>query len=104
MSERVLPLFTHWETTMKDLLLRTAKFPKTVRFTFSGRIDNLALDVFERLVEARYERKASASLRTASLDIEKLRLLIRVCNDLAYLDHRGYEHVSRNLDEAGRAG
>ena len=102
MSERVLPLFTLWETTLKDLLPRTARFPKSVRFTFSGRIDNLALDVFERLVEARYERKAGSALRAASLDLEKLRLLLRVCHDLAYLDHRGYEHVARNLDEAGR--
>ena len=102
MSDRVLPLFTLWETTLKDLLQRTAKFPKTVRFTFSGRIDNLALDVYERIVEARYSKKPGPALQAASLDIEKMRLLLRVCHDLAYLDHRGYEHVARNLDEAGR--
>jgi hypothetical protein len=38
------------------LLPTTEKFPKRVRFTFSDRINNLALDIMEDLVEARYSR------------------------------------------------
>jgi hypothetical protein len=34
-----LPLFTHWETTLHDLLARTRKFPKSVRLTFANRIE-----------------------------------------------------------------
>ena len=46
-----IPLFIHWERTLNDLLDRTMKFPKRVRFTFSNRIDNHALDVMERVVD-----------------------------------------------------
>ena len=35
------------ERTLGDLLDRTQKFPKHVRFTFSSRIDNMALDIYE---------------------------------------------------------
>lgn len=100
--EPELPLFTHWETTLHDLLGRTRKFPKTVRFTFANRIDGLALDVLERIVEARWSRQRAPSLHAANLAIEKLRVLCRLAHAEAILDHRGYEQVARNLDEAGR--
>lgn len=98
----VLPLFSHWERTTRDLLGRTQKFPKRVRFTFSTRIDNLALDVYEGLVEARYSPSKMQTLRKVNLELEKLRLLLRLSHDEGYLDHRGFEHVARNVDEAGR--
>jgi hypothetical protein len=31
-----------------------------------------------------------------------LRILLRLCNDMRYLDHKGYEHAARRIDEAGR--
>ena len=87
-----------------DLLDRTMKFPKAVRFTLAGRMDNLALDILERIVEARYSagsRKAEV-LREADLALARLRALVRLSHDRRHLDHRGYEHVCRGLDEAGR--
>ena len=36
MSERVIPLFVAWESTVKDLLMRTAKMPKDLRFTLTS--------------------------------------------------------------------
>ena len=104
MAVEVPPLFSFWEETLSDLLDRTLKFPKAVRFTFSTRIDNLALDVFERIVEARYAPAGAKreALRRADLSLAKLRVLLRVCHDRRYLDRRGFEHVARRLDEAGR--
>jgi hypothetical protein len=99
-----LPLLVLWERTLGDLLDRTQKFPRSVRFTFSNRIDNLALDVMERLVEARYAsgRRKTALLREADSAMTRLRILLRLCRDRRYLDRGGFEHVVRNLDEAGR--
>ena len=71
-----LPLFTHWETALKDLLARTRKFPRSVRHTLTNRIENLGLDVVERLVEARWSKGKALILRAASLDIEKVLCLI----------------------------
>ena len=102
MADGTLPVLVHWEETVRDLLRRTAKFPKHVRFTLSGRIDNLALDVYEGLVEARYTKDKMPILKRANLDLEKMRLLLRLCHDEKYLDHRGFEQAIRNVDAAGR--
>ena len=104
MADEVPPLFVLWEEMLDDLLDRTLKFPKVVRFTFSGRIDNLALDIFERVVEARYAPAGvkREALRHADLSLAKLRVLLRLAHKRRYLDHRGYEHVAERLDEAGR--
>jgi hypothetical protein len=102
MTDAVLPVIAQWERTLHDVLSRTRKFPKRVRFTFSNRIDNLALEVYEGLVEARYTRDKVAILKQLNLKIEKLRLLLRLCYEERYLDRRGFERVAVNLDEAGR--
>jgi hypothetical protein len=101
-SSKNISVFVHWEKTVHDLLARTEKFPKKVRFTFSTRIDNLALDIFEWLVEARYRPDKQPILDRINLDLEKLRLLIRLSHDARYLDKKGFEQVVRNIAEAGR--
>lgn len=95
-------LFTSWYDTAKWVLNRTEKFPKKVRFTFSSRIDDLALDILVGVVEARYSGDKLDILKRVNLDLEKLRVLLRMCHDLGYLDHKGYEHAARRVDEAGK--
>ncbi len=97
-------IFVYWENLLGDLLDRTARFPKAVRFTFSARIENLALDILEDLVEARYAAgcERAAALRRADGRLARLRVLLRLAHSRGYLDHRGYEHAARGVDEAGR--
>lgn len=96
------PLFVLWYDFVKWLLLKTEKLPKKVRFTLSGRIDNLALDIVEKLIEARYSKEKKELLRRADLNMEKLRVLLRISNELGYLDKKGYEFASKKLNEAGK--
>lgn len=98
----VPPLFVFWYDFSKWLFNKTEKFPKKVRFSFSNRIDNLALDVIEGIIEARYSGKKKDILRRIDLDIEKIRILLRMCHDLQYLDTKGYEFASRKINEAGK--
>lgn len=102
MANPELPLFTHWESFLKDLFVRTSKFPKHARHTLTNRIENTGLDVMERLIEARWTRAKTCPLRSASLGVEKLRILCRIAHEQSFLDHRGYEYLARGLDEAGR--
>jgi hypothetical protein len=98
------PLFVLWEGITADLLTRTAKFPKAQRFTFTSRIENLALDLLELLAAAQWAAGPAKreKLREADERLLRLRVLLRLCHTLRVLDHGGYEHVSRALDEAGR--
>ena len=97
-----LPIFVAWLDFVAWLLPTTARLPKSQRFTFSQRIDNLALDVVEDLVEARYTRHKQAILKRANLRLEKLRVLLRLCHQAGYLAPRQYEHAMRCLYDSGR--
>jgi hypothetical protein len=95
-------VFVQWYELTQWLLGRTEKFPKRIRHTFSVRIENLALDVLQELAAVRYARKKAETLAEINEKIDMLRILLRLCNDMRYLDHKGYEHAARRIDEAGR--
>lgn len=95
-------VFVRWEQFSCWLLARTAKFPRRVAYTFRSRIDNLALDVFEKLIEARYTKERVALLKQVNLALEKLRLLLRLCNEQAVLDPKAFRFACGELMEVGR--
>jgi hypothetical protein len=96
-------LFVRWEEFLQWLLNMTEKFPKKVRFTFTTRIDNLALDILEHIIECRYDRQARpAGLKKMNIGFEKLRILLRICHRLCYLSNRQYEQAAIHINEAGR--
>ena len=99
-----LELLVRWERIIGELLDRTQRFPKAARFTFAARIDDAALDILERLVDARYSTGGARAGHLAEVDrrLARLRVLLRLAHQRAFLPHRGYEHVSRALDEVGR--
>lgn len=96
------PILARWMQFLEWLLPATEKFPKRVRFTFADRINNLALDSAEDLVEARSSRDKRHLLRRINLRLERLRIFLRLCHRLKYLPHQGYEHAARSLNEVGR--
>lgn len=78
------------------------RFPRSQKFLLGDRIQGIAMDVLEELIEATYTRQRAAHLVRANLGIEKLRFLVRLTFDLGHLDRRRYEHAARCLDETGR--
>ena len=72
------------------------KFPRSQKFLLGDRIQSLALDVLEHLVEATYSRRPAPALTAANLKLEKLRFLFRLAADLRHLDARRYEVASRH--------
>jgi hypothetical protein len=40
-------------------------------------------------------------LRRIDLNMEKLRVLLRMCHDMQYLDHKGYEFAAKKINESG---
>jgi hypothetical protein len=78
------------------------KFPKSQKFTLGDRIQGVALDVLEALIEATYTKDRTPNLRRANLGIEKLRFLLRLAADLRVLDRKRYEQAARSLEQTGR--
>jgi hypothetical protein len=78
------------------------RFPRNQKFLLGDRIQSVALDVLERLIEATYSKQPKTALQSANLGVEKLRHLFRLATELKHLDMRRYEHSARSLDEVGR--
>ena len=70
--------------------------------SLSNRLEDLALDFLQDLVEARYTREKTATLRRMNLQLEQLRVLLRLCHDRRLLTPEGYEYGAQMLLEAGR--
>jgi hypothetical protein len=84
------------------LIPTVEKFPRAQKFLLGDRIQGAALDVLEALVSATFTRARVGHLATANLGLEKLRVLLRLANDLRYLDNKRYEHAARLIDAVGR--
>lgn len=101
MSEE-LQLFVRWEEFLKWLLPVTDRFPKKARFTFTTRIQNLVLDILEEIIELRYYRKTrQKKLESLNIRLEKLRILLRVCNHLHFMSNRQFERAIKEINAIG---
>jgi hypothetical protein len=98
-----LLVLQRWEESAAWLLNHTARWPKSARFTISQRLDDHALDVLEKLVEARYEpRRRRGLLHEVNLLLERMRFLWRAARDARVENSKGFEQAMRRLDEVGR--
>lgn len=98
-----LKVFAKWEDFLKWLLNVTEKFPKKIRFSFTTRIDNLALDILEKIISCKYNPDLrQRGLKNINLDLEKLRVLLRICNEMHYMPHRQYQSAVIGINETGR--
>lgn len=96
------PIFVKWFEATDWILDTVEKFPKSVRFTISGRIANMALDVMESIIEAIYTKNRAYILERINLYIEKLRVMFRLSYKRRYLSGQQYEYVSELLNETGK--
>jgi hypothetical protein len=98
------PLFVKTYDLLKYLIPATQKFPKSQRFVLAKRIQDAALDFHECLLEARKVDLLARRdvLRQADVELEKLRLHLRLSMELEYLKFPQYEHVSGYVVEVGR--
>lgn len=96
------PLYEHWYKLLNWILDRCDRMPKHTRFTISGRIAQLAVEVAEWIAEAIYTRDRRDLLQAVNRHLEKLRLYFRLCHDRKYISTGQYEYVSREINQAGQ--
>ena len=88
---------------LKWLVDHVCKFPRSHRFVLGERIETAMLDLVLLLVEAAYQREAKARLiHQANVELEKVRLLIRLGKDLGFTSLRQYEHACVQVTGIGR--
>jgi hypothetical protein len=98
------PLFVKTYDLLKYLIPATEKFPRSQRFVLARRIQDAALNFHECLLEARKVDVAARGevLRRADVELEKLRLHLRLSMELECLKFPQYEHITGLVVEIGR--
>jgi len=96
------PIFTRTYDLLRWLIPMTVKFPRQQRFVLAGAVQRTALRFQERLIEAARAADPLPSLQRADTDLTKLRLYLRLCQDLELMNMGQYAHVVRMVNEVGR--
>jgi len=78
------------------------KFPKSERFTLVQKIENTVLDIMAGIVETIHEENKLNSLKHVSIELEKLKVLIRLSKELKFISISEYEALSSYMIEIGK--
>ena len=96
------PIYTRYYDLLGWILDRTAKFPKNMRFGLVQKIEMIALSLLEHFIEAIYRRDREKLYETVNLEIEKLRVFLRLSHDRGVLGASQLRYAVNELDEIGR--
>jgi hypothetical protein len=99
------PIFTVLSEIVGWTLDRTADFPKSQRFTFGQRIDNLSLDALQfavKAIRARQRLAKEKNLHDLDLLLEQLRVLWRLVHERGWISRQQLVFIQGRLDETGR--
>lgn len=97
------PLFTKTYDFILWLLQHTEKFPKSERFRLAKRIEESAFHFYELLMEAtRWPVQRRQLLVQADIELEKLRLYMRLSQARKLTSLRQYRFASEALVEIGK--
>lgn len=78
------------------------RFPKSQRFVLGQQIQNCMIGVAMLIVQANAERDKRRTLWQIDVELEKLRLLIRLAKDLNMMPVKQYGLLSQRISEIGR--
>lgn len=96
------PIFTKTYDFILWLLEHTEKFPKSERFRLARRIEDTAFVFYETLIRATRTRQPRTVLLQADLELDKLRLYVRMAHARQRLTARQYRFAADALIEIGR--
>ena len=97
------PIFAKTHDLLMWLLQHTAKFPKSERFRMAKRVEDSAFRFYDLIARAtKSGDKRRSVLLEADLELDRLRLNVRLCVELKLLNVEQYEHAASRLVEIGR--
>jgi len=88
--------FTIWMTN------HTTKYPKSQRFSFAVRIENLMLEILSLIIVANKKRNKTEYIKEIDIKLEELRILIRISKDLKLINLKSYKYAVLKLEEIGK--
>lgn len=80
----------------------SSKFPKNQRFTLGQQLCNQSLDIVRGIIRANAARNKGPLLYQLSVDLDTLRIFIRLAHDLRFLSGKQYAHAAERVNEIGK--
>ena len=78
------------------------KFPKSQRFVLGQQIENAVLEILKGIIQANHERNKLVFLQQISVNLDKLRILIRLSKDLKFINIKQYQFAADKINEIGK--
>jgi four helix bundle protein len=96
------PIFARTYDLVRWLIPLTVKFPRHQRFVLATAIQQAALALQARLIEAVRLPDRKGALRSADVELDKLRFYLRLSYDLGYISLGQQRHAGQMVAEIGR--
>ncbi|MEW5939259.1 MAG: diversity-generating retroelement protein Avd [Chloroflexota bacterium] len=96
------PIFSKTSNFLLWLLQHTEKFPKSERFRLAKRMEDAAFEFYEELIRAVKSKNKRSALLTADLELDKVRLYIRLAHSRHLTNHEQYLFAAESLTEIGK--
>ena len=97
-----LTIFEKTYELIRWLYPAVRKFPKAQRFVLGQQIENTALDILRGIIRANAEREKLPYLKRISVDLDTLRILLRLSKDLELISVRQYGFSAEKVNEVGK--
>ena len=97
-----LPIFEKTYELILWLYLTVNKFPKSQRFVLGQQIEKTFLEILEGIIQANQEKNKLPYLKKISVELDKLRILIRLSKDLKFISIRQYKFAAEKINEIGK--
>ncbi len=78
------------------------RFPKSQRFVLGQQIQNQMLEIGKMIVHANKLKQKRGKLYEIDIELEKLRLMMRLAKDLGLISVKRYGILCERTDEIGR--
>lgn len=78
------------------------KFPKSEKYVLGEKLKSSFLIFFENIIAYNYNYQRQESLNKANIELEKIRIFIRLAKDLNLINFNKYEIASRKINEIGK--
>ena len=96
------PLLCKTYDLMLWMMPALTKFPKEQRFRLAARIESALFDFHGNILSASRTLQRQELLKQADLELEKLRIYLRLSLELKCVSFQQYEHAVRLANEVGK--
>lgn len=102
MTDKQSPIFSKTYDFILWLLNHTEHFPKSERFRMARRLEDTAFNFYELIIKATRSNRKRAILLDADLELDKLRLYMRLSRARGLTKQSQYQFVAESLVEIGK--